>query len=216
MHLVLLSIVPHLWKLFAGVKLVNNKKDKHYFLPKATVALIGQELREARQTVPLAQAISLRNIDFHQRSFKAVHWMHFILCSGEALLASRIPSVFYKIFMALSRACRLLFRPRGVSEADIQSTDNDLMYFLANYYDKTYRGSVERLPLCLSTITSLLDIAPLLRACRPAWVVWQFPMERKFGTLGKLIRSSSRPHATLVKNVTRKCKADLITAFGQQ
>jgi len=41
-------------------------------------------------------------------------------------------------------------------------------------------------------------------------------MERKFGMLGKLIRSSSSPHATLVKNVTRKCKADLITSVDQQ
>jgi len=41
-------------------------------------------------------------------------------------------------------------------------------------------------------------------------------MERNIGTHGKLIRSSSRPHATLVKNVTRKCKADLISTFGQQ
>ena len=45
MHLVLLSIVPHLRKLFAGLKLVNNKKDEDYFLRKATVALIGRELR---------------------------------------------------------------------------------------------------------------------------------------------------------------------------
>jgi len=41
-------------------------------------------------------------------------------------------------------------------------------------------------------------------------------MKQEVGTLGKLIRSSARPHATLVKNVTRKCKADLITSFGQQ
>jgi len=142
--------------------------------------------------------------------------MHCILCSGEVLLASRIPSAFYKIFMALSRACRLLFRPMGVSEADIQSIDNDLKIFVTSYYDKIYRGSAERLPLCLSTISSLLDIVPLLRACGPAWVVWQFPMERKIGTLEKLIRSSSRPKATLVKNVTRKCKAHLITFFGEQ
>jgi len=142
--------------------------------------------------------------------------MHFILYSGDLLLAGRIPRAFYKIFMALSPACRLLFRPRGVSEADIQSIVNDLKYFVTNYYDKIYPGSAERLPLCLSTIFSLLDIVPLLRACGPAWVFCQFPMERNIGTHGNLIRSSSRPHATLVKNVTRKCKADLISSFGQQ
>ena len=65
MHLVLLNVVPHLWKLLAGLKLVNNKKDDHYFLPKATVAHIGQELREARRPVPLARARSMRYIDIH-------------------------------------------------------------------------------------------------------------------------------------------------------
>jgi len=59
--------------------------------------------------------------------------MHFILCSGEVLLAGQIPSAFYKIFMALSHVCRLLFRTRGVSEAYIQSIDNDLKYFVTNY-----------------------------------------------------------------------------------
>jgi len=106
-------------------------------------------------------------------------------------------------------------RPRGGSEADIQSIDNDLKYFVTTYYDKIYRGSAQRSPLCLSTISYLLDIVPLLRACGPAWVVRQFPMDRKIGTLGKLIRSSSRPHASLLKGVARKCKADLITSFGQ-
>jgi len=70
--------------------------------------------------------------------------MHFILCSGEVLLAGRIPSAFYKIFMALSHACRLLLQPRGVSEADTQSIEIDLKYFVTTYYDRIYRGSAQR------------------------------------------------------------------------
>jgi len=64
-HLMLLNVVPHLWQLFAGLELVNNKRDEEYFLTKATVALIGRDLREARRTVPLARARFLRNIDIH-------------------------------------------------------------------------------------------------------------------------------------------------------
>jgi len=110
MHLVLLNVVPHLWRLFAGLKLVNKKKDEDYILPNAIVARVGTELRGARWTVPMAQERSLRNIDVHQERVKAVDWMHFILCSGEVLLAGRIPRDNFDIFMALSRACRLLFR----------------------------------------------------------------------------------------------------------
>jgi len=53
MHLVLLNVVPHLWNLFAGLKLVNKKKDEDYFLAKTTVALISRELREPLRVVPL-------------------------------------------------------------------------------------------------------------------------------------------------------------------
>jgi len=215
MHLVLLNVVPPLWKRFAGLKLVNTNKDETYITPKATVSLIGRELRRARRTVPLAQARTLKSIDVHLKSFKAAHCMHFILCSGEVLLAGRVSTAFYNIFMALSRACRLLFRPRGVTKAEIDAIDGDIKYCVSNYYAKIYRGTVERLPLCLSTIASLLDVVPLPWACGPAGVVRQFAMERKSGALGKLIGSQSSPHANLTKSVTRQCKADLITSFGE-
>ena len=155
MHLVLLNVVPHMWKLFAGLKLVNKKKDEAYIMSKAAVALVGRELQDSRRTVPRAQARSLRNIDVHLRSFKAVDWLHFILCSGEVLLAGRIPGDFSDMFMALCRASRLQFRPRGVIRAEIQAIDVDVKYFVTNYYAKIYRGSTERLPLCLSTIATV-------------------------------------------------------------
>ena len=50
---------------------------------------------------------------------------------------------------------------------------------------------------------------------RTRLVVWQFPMEQKIGTLSKLIRSASKPHASLVGHATRHAKADLITSFGK-
>jgi len=91
MHLVLLNVVPHLSKLFAGLKLVNKDKDEAYIMPRFSVALVGRELRIARRTVLRAQAMFLRNIDTHHQSFKTVDWMHIIMCAGEVLLAGRIP-----------------------------------------------------------------------------------------------------------------------------
>jgi len=121
MPLLLLNVGPHMWRRFAGLQLVNKKTDEYSIIPKATVAMIGRELRGARRTVPMAQAQSLRNIEVHIKSFKAVDWLHFVLCNGEVLLAGRIPDAYFKIFMALSRACRLLFRPRGVTKAENSS-----------------------------------------------------------------------------------------------
>jgi len=94
MYLVLLNVVPHIWKLSAGSKLVNTKKGEAYIMSKATVALVGRELQGSRRTVARAHARSLRNSDVHHKSFKAVDWLHFILCSGEVLLAGRIPGDF--------------------------------------------------------------------------------------------------------------------------
>jgi len=47
-------------------------------------------------------------------------------------------------------------------------------------------------------------------------VILQFPIERKIGSLGRLIRSASRPHARLVANVTRNCKAELVSSFAEK
>jgi len=155
MHLGLLNFVPHLCKHFSGLKLVNKDKDLAYTFPKSTVALAGRELRNARRNVPRAHAVSLRNIDVHHKSFKAVDWMHIVLYTEEGLLSGRIPGKYYNIFMELCRACRLLVRPRGESEAELKTIDVDIKYVVANYCAKIFRGSVERLPLCTSTILTL-------------------------------------------------------------
>jgi len=215
MHLVLLDTLPHLWKLFSGLKLINKDEDEAYIMPKSTLALVGRDPRDARRTVPRAPTRSLRNINVHQKSLKAVKWMHFILCSGEVLRAGRLPRDFLDLFMSLCRACRFLFRPRGVSEAEINTIDDDNKYFVPNYYAKIYRGSVERLSLCLSTIATLLDVVLQRRACGPACVCRQFPMKWKIGALGKLIRSHSRPHSSLEANVTRQYEAELVTSLGE-
>jgi len=195
MHLVLLNVVPHLWRLFSGLKLVNKKKGEDYIMRRVTVARIGRELRGARRTVPMAQERSLRNIDVHHKSFKAIDWMHFILCSGEVLLAGRIPSDFFDIFIALSRACRLLFRPRGVLQTEIEAIDKDFKHFVSNYYTKIYRGTTERLPFCLSTNATLLDIVPLLGRADQPGIHGCFPWKERLGRLA----SPSERHRILMQ-----------------
>ena len=123
MHLVLLNVVWHMWKLSTGLKLMKKNRDEEYMMPKTTVGGISQELRGARRTVPPAQTRTLRNIDVHHTSLKAVDWMHLIHCSREVLLAGRIPGDYYEMFMALSRSCRKLFRPSGVIKSKPSGAD---------------------------------------------------------------------------------------------
>jgi len=170
MHLVLLNVVSHLWKLLAGLKLVQRRRQHHAKGPCRTGGAGAAQRtadRAARTTQVLTKYRRAPQFTYGSR-LDAFH-----LCAGEVRFAGRIPGESYDIFMALSRASRLLFRPRGVSEAEIKLTDNDLKYFVGNYYAMIYRGSVDRRPLCLSTFSALLDVVSFLRACGPAWFCWQ-------------------------------------------
>ena len=165
--------------------------------------------------MPRAQATSLKNIDVHPKSFKAVYWMHFILGRGELLLDGRNSASFYDVIMAFKWAFRLLFRPKSVNKVEIGAIQMDVKNIFANYHEKIYRGTVERLPLRLSTIATLLEIVLFPWACGPAWVFWKFMFETKIGSLGKLIRSASKSHASLVGKFARNANADLVTSFGE-
>jgi len=49
-----------------------------------------------------------------------------------------------------------------VTKADIQPIDEHINYFVTKYYVNIYRRKAQRLPLCLSTSATILDILPLL------------------------------------------------------
>ena len=91
------------------------------------------------------------------------------------------------MFMKLCKACRDLFRPRGLSAPELETVEARLQRFVHMYYTHVYGRTSERLPLCRSIITAVLDIVPSMRACGPAWASWQFPAERKIGELGDII-----------------------------
>jgi len=135
--------------------------------------------------------------------------------SGEVVLARRVPTAFYNIFLALSRAHRLLFWPRNVTQTEIEDIDGDIKYFVSNFYAEIYRGTAEGLPLCLSTIAYPLEEVPPIWACGPAWVVWQFAIERKNEALRKLNGSVSRPHANVLRSKTMQCTSEWADTSGK-
>jgi len=215
MHLLMQNVAPLLWKLFAGKVPVEGVANEDYVLSPATVAVIGREMVAARRTVPMAQARSLRNIDLQFRSFKAVDWMYWLVSTAQVQLVGRIPDVYFQMLMALCKACRVLFRPRGLSAPELTAVEARLKRFVHLYYTNVYRGTYERLPLCRSIIAAVLDLVPSMRASGPVWASWQFPAERKVGELGTLIHSHSNPSANRAGAVTRRIQAELITSFGE-
>jgi len=185
MHLLLLNVFPFLRQLFSGQVLIDGTADDYVLSPVDRTAT-GTELERARATIPLSQARSLRNIDTRFRSYKAVDWMECFLFLGEAVLADRFPEPYFKMYMALRRACRLLFRPRGMTSDELTAVDADLRQFYSSFYTQVYRGELARVSLFRFTIAAVLDIVPNNRSSGPVWVYWHFPMERYIGTLWSL------------------------------
>jgi len=213
MHLLLCNVVPNLWGLLSGKLRAGKDVVDDFLLPAAVRAEMGRQYRKAARTVPVQQARSLRNIDKHSGSMKAVDWMFFLLSGAEALLYGRVPEYFYEMVMCLCRAGRLLFHPDPVSKVDLVKVDAEMKNFLSAFYEKVYRGELPRVRLCRYVFAALLDVVPNIKQCGPVWCVWQFPLERLIGTLPAMVRSRSRPHASLTNALTKKHQAELICSF---
>jgi len=167
MRLFLFNVVPRMWELFAG----ENEKlgdDQPWVIPIAARETIGCEIKAGRSTVPRSQARSLRSIHKHSGPYKAVDWLYFLLSVGEDLLADRISEEFFKMFMLLGQAGRLLFRPSSLSEEDLLVADKLLRHFCQAFYLHMYAGKVERLRVCRPTVVALLAVTANIRACGPA------------------------------------------------
>jgi len=130
MHLLMQNVAPLLWKLFAGKVPVEGAAKEDYVMSAATVARIIREMVAARRTVPMIQARSLRNIDLHFWSFKTVNWMFWLVFTAEIQLVGRISDLYYKMFMKLCKACRVLFGPRGLSAPELKTEEVRLQRFV--------------------------------------------------------------------------------------
>jgi len=214
MHLVLQNNVSNLWRLFSGVWKDSNKAPHKWAMTESVAEVVGADIAAARATVPLFQARGLRNVKTHYKSYKAVEWMFFVLSTGPAALAGRIPAEAYKMFMCLMRACRLIFVPDDLPVSDFATLKTELENFCGLFYKKAYGGDIKNILQCLSTVVALLDIPYNIEACGPLWSYWQFPMERYIGTLPALMRSRSSPHAALMNAVARKYRAELIASHA--
>jgi len=184
-------------------------------MPKGTVTTIGREITAGCVTVPLAQARSLRNINVHCGSYKASDWVYFLLSIGEVVLADRLPEVYFKMFIHLCQAGRVLFGPSGLSEMELTTVERRVKKFCAAFCKYVYAGRPECVELCRLPVVSLLDIVKNVRTVGPAWSYWQFPIERIISTPPELIGSHSEPYASLVNAITHKYQAQLVKSYAE-
>lgn len=216
MHLFFCNVVPKLWSLATGTFEVEKDVSDAFVLGRTVRTAMGKEYKAAAATVPARQARTLRNIDTRCGSSKAADWLFFLLCGGDVLLYGRAPDNFYEMFMCLCRAGRVLFRPSAVSPSELSAAEAEIKAFLVAFYDIVYGGRKERLKVCLFVFAALLDVVPNVKQCGPAWVFWQFPLERYIGTLPGMIGSRSKPHQSLVNALAKRQRAELLEAFASR
>jgi len=213
MHAFFRNVVPNVWGLLSGKLRAGTDVVDDYLLLAAVRAEMGKQYKAAARTEPLLQVRSMR-IDKHTGSFKAVDWMLFLLSGAEALLYGRVPEYFYQMFVYLCRAGRQHFTPEPISKANLFKADDELTKFLSAYYEAVHRGELSRVRLCRFVFSALLDVVPKLKQCGPVWCTWQFPLERLIGTLPGMVRSRSRPHASLANAISKRHRSELILALA--
>lgn len=148
MHLVLQTVVPLLWKHFSGKIAMQGDEDEPYCMPSVDARAVNHEIAAAQATVPASQVHALRDLHVRLRSYKLVDWMVFTLSTGVVVLSHRISDTASAMFLALCKACRLLFRPRGLTKEELHTVDGYLKRFCTLLHSHVYRGGWERVPLC--------------------------------------------------------------------
>ena len=93
--------------------------------------------------------------------------MYFVLSTGLAALAGRIPAEAYKMFMCLVRVCRLIFVPDDLPVSDVATLKMELETFCGLFYKNAYGGDIKNIMLSFSTIVAALDIQYNIEACGP-------------------------------------------------
>lgn len=136
MHLFFGNVVPNLWVLLSGQLPAGTDVVDDFLLSANMRVYMGKQYRAAVRTVPVMQARSMRNIDKHSGSFKAVEWLFFLLCGGEALLYGKVPKFLYEVFMCLCWAGRLLFHSTPVSTGDLVKVDKEIKNFFVHFLGK--------------------------------------------------------------------------------
>jgi len=109
----------------------------------------------------------MRNVNTHYKSYNVLEWMYFVLSTGPADLAGRIPSEAHKVFMCLVHACHPISVPGDLPVSDVATLKMELETFCGLFYKNAYGGDIKNIMLSFSTNVAALDIQYNIEACGP-------------------------------------------------
>lgn len=200
MHL-LTNVAKFMWMLWSGLgKHIDTGNAEPYELSESTLMAIGEEMEVCRSFLPSALCQTPRNIHKYWRSFKAKEWEAFILYFSLPLLNGRLPSYAIQHWALFVDGVRLLYR-RRLDDSEILAMQKYFERWLVGFKAIYYRD--QELSHCRSQNHAVLHLADSIKWLGPAFVFWQYPLERLVGTLERLSSSKRHLNQSLFNSVSR-------------
>ena len=165
-------------------------------LSSSTIDVISNHLQSIREYIPSSFSRKPRSLrEF--RMWKATEFRQFLLYTGPVVLKGRLSTRWYKNFMLLSVAMRILLSPALCSKYCDYA--DKLLKCYVNNYAKIY-GPEQ----VVYNTHSLIHLADDARRFGSLDSVSCFPFENHLGTLSKLVRKPQGPVQQLVRRVGEK------------
>jgi hypothetical protein len=138
---------------------------------------VGKAFEDSAAFYPLAFGDPLRNFTRHCHELKAAEWAIVTKHAAPIFLKTLLPEEDYKGFLYLVDAIALLEKA-SLTTAEQERIGSLLDSFSRYYEARFYRQRWDRLRVCLPTFHQLLYMKDATVDLGPAYVFWQWPMER--------------------------------------
>lgn len=193
------NVAKMMWNLWTGCLLpepiFENSAD-NYLLSKVQQAEIGIEMASSRQCVPVSVSRTPRDISRHKNSFKATEWFQWVTIYSCPLLVERLPEYALRSWQLFVAGVRIALKTK-LSSQEIAKMDRFFQQFTDTTESIYYQGIRENLAICTSQLHGLLHVGTTIRALGPAFVSWQFGLERFAGQIEPLTTSKSQLNVSL-------------------
>jgi hypothetical protein len=134
MHLLYENIPGYMFKHWYGNFFANDlEKNEEYILPKRTWDMIGQQMENARKTMPTDFGRPPRNIAAHRDGYKAEEWANWVALYSLPLLKPHLPRSIlkgWKYFVDAVRLCQ-----KNIIEKEDLNEIRKLILAFYKYYE---------------------------------------------------------------------------------
>lgn len=165
-----------------------KETDDEYNVPIHAWQSMVEDLRKSKQTIP-TEIIreGVRPIDTCS-TFKAIEWQYWATVVSPLMMKGVLPDDYYIGYMHLVSALTTAINTT-ITRKQLEDLRHEITIFLTHYEDKYYQRDYARLSTCTSQIHYLAHLADCIEAYGPAWVYWQYAMERVCGAIGHSVKS---------------------------